>query len=299
MRNNGSLFSSITEPVPRVRPNLDIIPVENNGKSFLYFHDSMGYATENFALHRQVGPLLSLLDGSKSILDLEPHLGSDVTPDQLLEYIRFLDGNRVLLTPYFQHYAEEVERGYEQSDTHTSVTAGRSYPSDPDELRMYLDEAFTKHRQEDGNPVNMPGEMKALYAPHIDPRVGLASYVRAFSTIRHLTPKRVIILATSHYAGMYPDLYENHPFIVSDKDFRLPNGTISSDRETVQLILEQSQKMGISAQDRAHRIEHSIELHLLFLNHLWEHDFTIVPVLVRGFDELLEMEDGPLGGQVA
>ncbi|MDR8392814.1 AmmeMemoRadiSam system protein B [Aliifodinibius sp. S!AR15-10] len=295
MSKNGKLFDSKTDPLPRIRPELDIIPVENNGDSYLYFHDSMGYATDNFALNRQAGPLLSLLDGQKSIEQLKPHLGEGVTADQLLEYIQFLDKNRLLLTPHFKQHADQVEEEYESSSVHSSITAGNSYPANPDELRTFLDDAFTKHENTDID-ADSKG-IKALYAPHIDPRVGLDSYVKAFSAIREMEPKRVVVLATSHYSGMHPDLYQDQPFIVSRKNFELPLGTIKADKTAIDELL-QAEGLGVTGCDRAHRIEHSIELHLLFLSYLWDHDFEIVPVLVRGFDELLYMEDGHLAGQV-
>ncbi|MFH5831375.1 AmmeMemoRadiSam system protein B [Halalkalibaculum sp. DA384] len=297
MNKNGTLFSSKTAPIPRVRPEIDIIPIENNGQSYLYFRDSLGYATKNFAVDRQVAPLLSLLDGQHSVEELKPYLGEGVTTDQLLDYIQFLDKHRLLLTPHFQAYARQVEEQYESASAHISITAGNSYPEDPDELRAFLDEAFTGFAPPE---IDIDEQsIKALYAPHIDPRVGLESYVKAFSLLQNLRPKRVVILATSHYSGMYPDLYENTPFIVSDKDFELPLGTFSSDTEAIDRMLNHPVEMGLSDNDRAHRIEHSIELHLLFLSYMWDHDVSLVPILVRGFDELFYMENGHLGQQVS
>lgn len=296
MSNNGKLFSSKTDPIPRIRPELDIIPIENNGESLLYFRDSLGYATDNFAVNRQVGPLLSMFDGKNSIEELKPYLGDGVTPDQLLDYIQFLDKHRLLLTPHFKKHANRIEQEYESATTHQSITAGSSYPADPDELRSFLDDAFSSHEAPQSNIE--PKSIKALYAPHIDPRVGLDSYVKAFSPLKNLKPKRVVILATSHYSGMYPDLYDNKPFIISQKNFALPLYTFESDSEAIDKILNYPDDMGLSASDRAHRIEHSIELHLLFLSYLWDHEVDIVPILVRGFDQLYYKEDGHLGKQV-
>lgn len=295
MSKNGTLFNSKTDPIPRLRPELDIIPIENNGESMIYFHDAMGYATNNFALNRQVGPLLSMLDGQRSIRELQPQMGDGVTPDHLLNYIQFLDEHCLLLSPHFKHHAERVEQEYEEGSVHRSTTAGNSYPANPNELRAFLDEAFSKHETA---PLDAAEEtIKALYAPHIDTRVGMDSYVKAFSALRNLKPKRVVVLATSHYAGMHPDLYENKPFIVSNKNFELPLATIESDQGAIDQLLSHAEEAGITDSDRAHRNEHSIELHLLFLSYLWDHNFSIVPILVRSFDELLYMEDGHLGSQ--
>ena len=290
------LFSSKTDPIPEVRRSIDIIPVENNGHSYLYFHDSLGYATPDFALDRQVAPILSLLDGSKSIQDLSPYLGEGVSSDQLLEYIKFLDKNRLLHSSHFKSYAEQVEQNYEESGLHKAVTAGLSYPEEPGDLKSYLDEAFS------GEAINgeykKQGSIKGLYAPHIDPRVGMQSYAKAFSSIKNIKPKRVVILATSHYAGLYSDTYQNEPFIISRKDFELPLGTIPSDKEAINRLMSGKEKTGLTGRDRAHRIEHSIELHLLFLSYLWDHDYKIIPILVSGLDDLMYMRDGYRSKQI-
>ena len=293
--NKLEIFNSKTDSIPPIRRDLEIIPVQENGNSYLYFHDSLGYATQNFALDQQAARVLNLLDGRKSIESLSPYLGEEVNKDQLLDYIQFLDEHRLLHSDYFKKYAEEVEQKYEASHIHESVTAGLSYPTDPDELKNYLDEAFSKvESSEDKHPKNI----RALYAPHIDPRVGLDSYAKAFSAIRHLKPKRVVILATSHYAGMYPDVYENKPFIINNKDFKTPLGTIQADKNAIHSLLENASEFGLTNKDRAHRIEHSIELHLLFLSYIWNHTYSIVPILVNGFDELLYMPDGYQGEQI-
>lgn len=290
------LFNSISDPIPALRRDLQIIPIKENGDSYLYFHDERGYVTSELALRRDVKQLLSLFDGQRSIKDLKPHLGQNVSKEELLEFIQFLDKHRLLSSDYFRNYAQKIEKGYEDASVHKSVTAGNSYPADPEELKQYLDNAFADYKND--NTVDLDNA-KALYAPHIDPRVALESYVKAFAPIRNLAPKRVVILATSHYAGLYPDIYKNSPFGLVNKDFELPLGTIKRDQKTIEELSNTDSKNGITLQGRAHRMEHSIELHLLFLSYLWDHDFKIVPFIMRGFDDLYYMEDGHLGQQLS
>lgn len=294
--SEDKLFNSKTDPIPEIRRNIEIFPIKENGSSYLYFHDSLGYATPNFALDSKAAPVLSLLDGRKSVQDLSNYLGEEVSSDRLLHYIRFLDENRLLQSSHYYAHAEQVEKQYEESGTHEAVTPGSSYPDEPEELRTYLNEAFsgisTNGKQQKDDPA------KALYAPHIDPRVGMNTYAEAFSAIRHLKPERVVILATSHYAGLYSDIYQNDPFIVSRKDFKLPTGTIPSDKKAIDKLVSENRNSGLTDRDRAHRIEHSIELPLLFLNHLWDHEFHIVPILVSSIDDLMYMKEGHRAKQI-
>lgn len=318
-----SLFSSYTLPVPPLRFDIQRIPVQQNGHSLIHFYDQLGYSTPNFALPVDAEPILSLIDGSRTVEDILKFGSDEITGDQILEYIQFLDEHRLLDSKYFAEQAELIESEYEASSEHTSTTAGSSYPDNPEELSTFLDNAFSAHPN--SKPVKYA---RALYAPHIDPRVGMAGYVKAFSAIRELKPSRVVILATSHYSGLYGDLYEESPFIISDKTFVMPNGEVKSDIAAIQKlkkisvpefdskqeqILKEVQddpvkenpgrknsryaepvsasvdtsRFGISYHDRAHRIEHSIELPLLFLNHIWNHNFEIIPILVGNLDELL------------
>jgi AmmeMemoRadiSam system protein B len=128
------------------------------------------------------------------------------------------------------------------------------------------------------------------------------SYVKAFSAIKELKPKRVVILATSHYSGIHPDIYGESPFVISTKDFKMVNGTVTTDHTSIQKIKEHvegtEEQYGVTFRDRAHRVEHSIEQHLIFLNHLWDHDFSMIPILVGGLDELFYKADGFQGQQV-
>jgi AmmeMemoRadiSam system protein B len=94
-------------------------------------------------------------------------------------------------------------------------------------------------------------------------------------------------------------MYKEYPFVLVNKTFDLPLGTIKSDRKAINQLLEAEGNYGITVSDRAHRMEHSIELHLLFLSYLWDHDFKVVPFLTRGFDDLYYMKDGYLGQQLS
>ncbi len=288
------LFNSFDESIPGLRGSLDIMQVEQEGEKYLYFHDNLGYATPNFALQPEAAQILQLFDGERSINELTDYFDEDVSAEKFLEYVRFLDKQRLLYSDYFKQYAAEREDRFEQSDTRESASSGLSYPADPDELQEFLDNAFDRHDKYAANEAGKNGKIKALYAPHIDPRVGMDTYVKSFSAVESLKPKRVVLLATSHYAGLYPEIYPNHPFILSDKTFSLPHGNIPADKEAVDSLKEQADELGISTRDRAHRIEHSIELHLLFLRYMWDHEFSIVPLLVNHLHELYKSSNGKL-----
>ncbi|GAB5410057.1 MAG: AmmeMemoRadiSam system protein B [Balneolaceae bacterium] len=283
----NKLFNSYSLPIPPIRFDIQRIPVQQNGHSLIHFFDSMGYATPDFVIPSETETILSLIDGSRSVEDILKFSSDEVTKEQILGYARFLDEHGLLQSEYLESLSETIEAEYERSSFHPNSAAGISYPADADKLKIFLDNAFDQYNQ--SNPVL---SAKALYAPHIDPRVGMSSYVKAFSAIKSLKPKRIVILGTSHYSGLYGNHYEDTPFIVSNKIFLMPNGDVISNTTDLTLILNRIQTeknidAGVSFQDRAHRIEHSIELHLLFLNYIWDHEFAIIPIVIGSLDELL------------
>ncbi len=115
---------------------------------------------------------------------------------------------------------------------------------------------------------------------------------------KEVRPDRVVFLATSHYSGNHYPLYDGKPFIATRKRFETPLGSVVADQEFMNLLEEQSEVTGCSFSDRAHRSEHSIELHLIFLQYLWSHPFKIVPILVGSLEELYYKEDGDVGQKV-
>ncbi|MEX2404803.1 MAG: AmmeMemoRadiSam system protein B [Balneolales bacterium] len=290
------LFNSKEDLIPSIRADLDVYPVKSEDRELIYFHDLMGYAKPNFVLQKELAGLLALLDENRSVNDIHKELikhQSDVGPDQILNFIQHLDNNRILFSPSFKKYSVGMEEQFEQQNVRDSSCDGSSYPGDPVELTNMLDAAFESVSAPSGT-----SKAKALYAPHIDPRVGLQTYVKAFAPLKDLKPSKVIILATSHYAGSYFPFYENTPFIASRKSFKTPLGESHTDAELLDKIEKNSEQLGCSMQDRAHRIEHSIEMHMLFLHYMWDHPFEIVPILVDSFEQLLYKEDGELGKQV-
>ncbi len=293
------LVSSVDMKLPPLRSDIEMMPVTHEGSELIYFHDPQGYLPGPIALDRQIAALIPMLNGQFSVRDICNDLkryGNEVEEEDLLAFIRQLDEVRLLLSPWFRHCKTEIEENFEKREERPAVCSGSSYPSTAEEIRSMLDAVFTT-TGDTGKP-EAAGPIRALYAPHIDLRVGLASYVPAFRPLADLRPRRVVLLATSHYSGSYYPLYDGKPFIATRKNFETPLGTIPADQETLRLLEEQSEATGCSFVDRAHRNEHSIELHLIFLQYLWPHSFTLVPLLVGSLEELYYMEGGDTGKKV-
>ena len=301
----ASVFNSLEQPIPALRPDLEVIPVEFDGDSYLYFHDMLGYAPSNFAIKRDSSTLLSLLDGSRSvndILDLVQANGnarvSDEQARELLRQIQFLDEKCLLASERYRNYAEQTETAFEGSEVREPRLAGESYPADPEEIRARFSEAYNKHVTGVEGESGASGNIKAIFAPHIDLRVSMKTYMQAFASLGQMKkPDRVILLGTSHYAGLYPGYYEQTPFIVSEKNFNTPWGAFRPDQEIIEELKRHKEEAGVSFYDRAHRIEHSLEIHLLFLGYFLGTGIPVTPILVNSLEEVLYKSDGFQGAQ--
>lgn len=295
--NEKLLVNDVEEKLPPMRAGVEMIPVNHEERELIYFHDPQGYMVKPFVLDKQIAALLPMLNGRYSVRDINEELkryGNQVDENHLLGFMRQLDDARLLLSPWFHQYKNQIEESFEFAGKRPPVCSGQSYPSDKTELGNMLRAAFTTN----GNTTDDNSGIKALYAPHIDPRIGLNAYIPAFQPLAGLKPTRIVLLATSHYAGMYHPIYDGKPFIATRKNFETPFGVVPTDQKAIDLLERNAAQTGCSLQDRAHRNEHSIELHLIFLQYLWTHSFELVPILVGSLEEMYYKKDGDIGNKV-
>ncbi len=104
---------------------------------------------------------------------------------------------------------------------------------------------------------------KIIFAPHLDYNTGLGTlktYSEGFKPLKGHKYKRVLILGTSHYV-------DNDLVMLADKPYKTPLGLTQIDKESTASL---SKIDGFSIDNNAHRNEHSIELHLPFIQHYIE-----------------------------
>ena len=135
----GKLFDSFDEPVPELRPGIQIIPVDQKGRKLIYFHDSMNYLSDHFALDIHVKPLLLLFDGSHTVEKMHQKLDEAIGKKELLEFVKLLDSHRVLNSDYYKEFSSRSEEKFEAQDVRFPAFAGNSYPEDPAAANAYLE----------------------------------------------------------------------------------------------------------------------------------------------------------------
>ena len=166
-----------------------------------------------------------------------------------------------------------------------AAVAGMFYPSDATELREQV-KAFLLDANSN---LKTP---KAIIAPHAGYIYSGPVAATAYATLlnRETPITRVVLLGPDHRVGF-------HGIAASSAaHFETPLGKIPLDREFIRELIEGLP--GVQIFDEAHAAEHSLEVHLPFLQMTLD-SFSLVPLVIGGVDadavgELLRaVWDGP------
>ena len=158
--------------------------------------------------------------------------------------------------------------------TRPAAVAGMFYPAEAATLERAVKELLAAAPE-------AGGEAKAIIAPH-------AGYVYSGPTAAHAYRllekrrgriRRVVLIGPAHR------VYLQGMALPSVDAFATPLGDVAIDTEGVQQALELP---GVQVSDEAHAAEHSLEVHLPFLQTVLD-DFKLVPIVV-GVCEANEIE---------
>jgi AmmeMemoRadiSam system protein B len=258
---------------PKIREDLEFIPARSPNGTVILIRDRLGLVKEGSAINPDLYTLMAMLDGTRSIRDIQLHLmrqqGGRLIPIEEIERILhelessyLLDGHR------YQEMKGHIISDFSSQKIRHPAHAGISYPQDPGDLERRLDDILAAGKQ----PLVPEGSIAALVAPHIDLEAGKRVYAMAYGALTAAVPERIIILGVGH--SMQREI-----FCLTSKAFETPLGTVETDHRVVAELLSVGSQC-TSSDDFPHRDEHSIEFQLIFLQHvLRDVQFTIVPIL--------------------
>ncbi len=164
------------------------------------------------------------------------------------------------------------------------AVAGMFYPADENELRRTVDEFLAAAKP-------LAVEPKAIIAPHAGYIYSGAVAASAYKALEKMAGRirRVVLLGPAHRVAF-------HGLALSSADyFATPLGLVPTDKEAAEALSDLPQ---VRVFDEAHMLEHSLEVHLPFLQRTLDR-FTLVPLVVgdataEEVAEVLErLWDGP------
>ncbi len=258
---------------PRLRTDLEFIPVHHQGKPFVLVRDPLGLVQEGQALPAELFQLMACLDGNHSLRDLQMLLmrrqgGILVGTQEVERLLGQLDEAFLLESERYRQERRRLRSAFASQRTRPCAHCGKAYPAEPDALAQTLDKLLHSAPESPAHP----GQPVAVVAPHIDLSVAAPVYAQAYQSLKGKAFSRVIVLGVGHQLS-------EALFSLTEKDFDTPLGRVRNDRTAVETLGEAGRDL-LAEDDFAHRHEHSIEFQLVLLQHvLLRPDFTLVPVL--------------------
>ncbi len=238
-------------------------------------------------------------DGRNTLLDVQRLVletsSQYVEMAAIRELVEQLDRSLALEGPAF----DAAVRSFYDAEERPAALAGMSYASEPDRLRADLDRFF---RGRDGaGKLALPPpaareerlteakpRLRAIVSPHIDFPRGGSVYTWAYKALVEQSDADVfVILGVAHQLC-------RRRFVLTRKDFATPLGVATTDRPYVDRLAEAAGSH-LFDDELTHRSEHSIEFQAVFLKHvLGDRPFTIVPILVGSFHDLMKRRADPI-----
>lgn len=277
---------------PKLRP-LSGRRLDHNGQSFVVLDDPLGVVC---------GPVLVPVDGFQwvvrhfdgqtSLREIQARVlretGQLITSAELERLVDELDKAMVLDGPTFRAFVETYRNAHVRPPAH----AGRSYAGTERALRAQLARCFTDERGAGlpaGSADGLAARLRGILSPHIDFLRGGPVYTWSYKElVERSDADTFIILGVAHQPC-------RHRFALTRKDFETPLGLARTDRTYVDLIAALAGGH-LFDDELAHRTEHSIEFQVVFLQYLLgeRSDFSIVPILVGSFQDLMEAGIDPI-----
>jgi len=156
-------------------------------------------------------------------------------------------------------------------DLRPSPIAGQWYPADPHQLTASVDE----YLHQAVLPA-IPGEKVAVVAPHAGHRYSgpVAGY--AFAALQGLEPDLVAVISPLHYLAYQPLITTAH------SAYSTPLGPVLVDQAALdELDAHLQVELGFRLYPVRNDPEHSLEIELPFLQRIFNHEFHLLPVMVR------------------
>jgi hypothetical protein len=263
-----------------LRRSLDAMPSPVHERPGLLLRDPFGYADEVVIVPPPLVPFLRYFDGEHEEGELAAALyeatGDLAANGFARRLVDTLGGSGFLEDEDLARRQAERHRAFAESDLRGPVHAGDAYPEDAGSLGALLDGWLRPARGEEP----APGGTAAIAAPHVSFEGGFRSYASAYRALPSDSAGRTfVVLGTSHYGA--PER-----FGLTRKAYATPFGTAGVDHAVVDALVAAGGD-AVVLEDYCHAVEHSIELQVVFLQHLFGPGVRVVPVLVGPFARAL------------
>lgn len=251
---------------PRLRRTIDVARVEDGGGRMLRLYDRSDPTGSQVVLSEHGVMLASLLDGTRSVSAIRAQfanrLGAPIELADVMRFVEQLDEAYLLESERYAGRERRIAESFRSGATRRAHHAGGAYPSDPVELRIFLDRQYLAP----GGPGDAPGPsrrapLRGLIAPHIDLHRGGHSYAWGYRELAESEPADLYVLLGTSHAPM------RYPFAATARPYDTPLGPVRAAPEFVERLAGRS-PFDLFAGELNHRAEHSLEFQALYLRYL-------------------------------
>lgn len=275
---------------PKIR-KLRAVPMPMQGpdgkqQMMLGIADAQQISGKMVVTHPAFQQVIPMLDGSRTLDEIVTQVGHGLERPMLEQLVAQLDDAGLIHGPVFDAIRDTMRSDFDKSDTlppgstaqfadmlvqqtHGEGTTKEQMEAEgADKLREFMDGRISDALKDVENPAydTLP---KAIVAPHIDYARGWMNYANIYGRLRVADrPDRVIVLGTNHFG-------QSTGVCGCDKGFESPLGVCQTDTELVEKLKaklgeEGSAKLFKERYD--HENEHSVELHLPWIQHVFGAD---------------------------
>jgi AmmeMemoRadiSam system protein B len=280
--------SSPGPAAPRLRA-VEAFPAVVEGRDVVCLRDPSGLTDAVLTVPRPAVAILMLLDGSRSVADIQADVmrrhGSLIAREQIQGLVDTLDRHLFLEGARLEAERARIADAFRRGPVRPAAHAGRAYAGEPAALAAELD-GFFAHPEGPGppGPRGTPA-LRGLIAPHIDFHRGGPAYAWAYRTVAEACDADCFIVFGTAHAGL-----DGHPFAATAKPYDTPLGPLPVDDEVLDTLVRRAPGDLFGA-ELAHRAEHSIEFQAVCLRYLASRDgdrvVRVVPILTSFVHECL------------
>jgi MEMO1 family protein len=272
---------------PRVRW-LDVVPTLDNGTEVFAIRDPEGITEKTLIVSKDVLCLLSLMDGSRGVRDIQAEFlrkwGVLVQSERIESVINAMDEQFFLLNDRFDCHLAGLKTAYRALPLRDAYLSGRSYPDNNGDLEALMDRMVGQGRD------SVSGDLvKGLIVPHIDYQRGVDVYTPIYKHLPTRENTLFVIFGTCHKWA--PRMWN-----IAYRDLKTPLGVVKSPQQIGRRIAEDP-FLKDYMDEWAHRNEHSIELQIPLIQFLMgARQFSVLSILTGSLHEYItdrkKLEEG-------
>jgi AmmeMemoRadiSam system protein B len=267
---------------PKLRP-VRAFPANVGGQQAMGLADARQISDRMVMTSPAFQIVLPLMDGLRTVDEIVAQVGRGLTRPIVEPLIAQLDEAGLLFGPVFDGMLTKMRKDFDSSPTLPPAASAEfaegllqqeigqeaiaamgdaeKTTKSAEKIRGFFDQCFQQALENEGNPTveSLP---RAIFAPHLDYSRGWLNYAHAYGRMRGLdAPDRIVILGTNHFG-------EGTGVVGCDKGYESPLGTCPADTALIE-ALRKSLGDGLFANRFDHEREHSIELHIPWIQHVF------------------------------